>query len=137
MKQIQIDLLHAGLKQAGFREIRFSDNSYVAPSLDWLKEFGRYLRSNKLDYFTDKYDCENFARWAACEADKALYQTDVSDSGHTFGEATCVMTQGGQHLSHALNVCVCDDEKLYVLEPQTGEVSSADGFPAVWCSVRM
>jgi hypothetical protein len=137
MKPVSIELLHGSLKRAGFTEIRFGDENYVAPSRSWLGEFASYIRSNAPAYFAQKFDCENFARWASCEADKALYASEVTDAGHTFAEARCVLQKDGKSQMHALNVVLCDDEKLYVLEPQNGGVFLLDDFDALWTSVRL
>ena len=138
MKPVAIQTLHARLKDAGFREIRLADNAYVTPSREWLGDFGRWLRRQAPEYFAEKFDCENFARWASCEADKALYATDETGAGHTFAEATCVIAgPDRQPLAHALNVCLCDDDALYVLEPQTGDVCALADFAAVWLTVRL
>lgn len=137
MIPVAVSTLHAELKRAGFREIRFSDDSYVAPSREWLGEFADYLKRNTPAYFAEKFDCENFARWAACEADKALYKSDATGAGHTFAEATCVIRVDGAFQAHALNVVFCDDGRLYVLEPQNGRVFLLADFDAVWTSVRL
>lgn len=138
MKPVAVATLHQKLKSAGFHEIRLSDENYVAPSREWLGEFAAYLKRNTPSYFPQKFDCENFTRWAACEADKALYASESSDAGHTFGEAACVIRDdGGRFVAHALNVVLCEDEQLYVLEPQNGGVFLLADFDAVWTSVRL
>lgn len=137
MIPVSVSTLHAELKRVGFREIRFSDESYVSPSREWLGDFAKHLKRNAPDYFAEKFDCENFARWAACEADKALYKSDSTGAGHTLAEATCVIRVDGALQAHALNVVFCDDGRLYVLEPQNGSVFLLADFDAVWTSVRL
>lgn len=138
MKSVSVYLLHSKLKGVGFREIRLTDESYVAPSLEWVKEFAAYLRQNQPNYFAQKFDCENFARWAACEADKSLYNNpDIKDAGHTFGEASCVIETNGRFGGHAMNIVLCDDENLYAFEPNGGVVTPVDEFAGVWTTVRV
>jgi hypothetical protein len=97
-----------------------------------LREFGGYIAGKKLGFIPETFDCEQFARWAAHEADLALVKAGLRDAGHTFGEASCLQERS----AHSLNLCLCSDEILYAFEPQTGVVTPADGF-AVWTRVRM
>lgn len=132
MKPVSIETIYTKLRALGVRDIVLMDAAYVAPSLEWLREFGSYIASKRLVYVPESFDCEQFARWAAHEADLALVKAGVRDAGHTFGEASCLQDRS----AHSLNLCLCSDETLYAFEPQTGVVTPADGF-ALWTRVRM
>ena len=132
MKAVSIELIYTRLRAIGVRDIVLMDSAYVAPSREWLVEFGSYLAGKKLEFIPETFDCEQFARWAAHEADLALVKAGLRDAGHTFGEASCLQERS----AHSLNLCLCSDETLYAFEPQTGLVTPADGF-AVWTRVRM
>ena len=132
MKPIDIATIYARLREAGFRDIVLTDESYVAPGRDWLEDFGRHLAKRRFAYIPNTFDCEQFARWAAHEADLALVKAGVRGSGHTFGEAHCMQDRQ----AHVMNICLCSDEILYALEPQTGVVTPALGH-AVWTRARV
>jgi hypothetical protein len=132
MKPVSIETIYTKLRAIGVREIVLMDAAYVAPTPEWLREFGGYLSGKKLEFIPETFDCEQFARWAAHEADLALVKAGLRDAGHTFGEATCLQDRS----AHSLNLCLCSDETLYAFEPQTGVVTPADGF-ALWTRVRM
>jgi hypothetical protein len=132
MKPVSIETIYLKLRALGVRDIELMDAAYVAPTLEWLREFGGYLAGKKLEYVPETFDCEQFARWAAHEADLALVKAGLRDAGHTFGEASCMVDRS----AHTLNLCLCSDENLYALEPQTGVVTPA-GDIAVWTRVRM
>lgn len=99
---------------------------YYCPGLDWVLEFGKQIADNRVDYKSDVYVCEQFARYAASEADTAAYFAGVRQH-HTFGEARGTsVEQGGQGLgaigkSHALNMVRCSDGKWYIFDPQNCE----------------
>ena len=132
MKPVSIDLIYTKLRAIGVRDIVLMDAAYVAPTREWLGEFGKYISGKKLKFIPETFDCEQYARWSAHEADLALVKAGVRDAGHTFGEASCMQDRS----AHALNLCLCSDEILYAFEPQTGVVAPADGF-ALWTRVRM
>jgi len=132
MKATTVHRIYELLRAVGVREIVLMDESYVLPSREWLIEFADYIRAKAPAYVPQSFDFEQFARWAAHEADLALVKAGVINAGHTFGEAT---TLNGREL-HALNLCICSDEKVYALEPQTGAVNPvAPG--GLWPRVRM
>lgn len=132
MKATTVHRIYELLRAVGVREIVLMDENYVLPSREWLGEFGAYIRGKAPAYVPQTFDCEQFARWAAHEADLSLVGAGATGTGHTFGEAT---TLKGREL-HALNLCICSDEKVYAFEPQTGAVTPAD--PAgIWPRVRM
>lgn len=138
MKRFSVYDIHPKLKALGFHEIRFADSEYVAPSRAWLGEFAGHVRSIAPTYKPEKFDCENFARLAASQADLALYASLEEGAGHTFGEATCTLKdESGKFQAHALNVVVCDDGEVYAFEPQNGSIVRAADFNGVWGSVRL
>jgi hypothetical protein len=132
MKAVSIELIYTKLRAIGMRDIVLMDAAYVAPTPEWLREFGGYIAGKKLGFIPETFDCEQYARWAAHEADLALVKAGLRDVGHTFGEASCLQDRS----AHVLNLCLCSDGTLYAFEPQTGVVTPADGF-ALWTLVRM
>ncbi len=137
MKPISIYDLHPRLKAIGFNEIKLADSSYVAPSHGWLKEFAAYLFRNCPTYYRETFDCENIARWAMVEADKALLDSGTRDAGHTFGEVSGSIQIDGKFASHALNFCYCDDDEIYVVDAQAGLLAPIADYNAAWNSCRL
>jgi hypothetical protein len=137
MKPISIYTLNPKLKALGFHEIKLADSSYVAPSYGWLKEFSDYLFRGCPPYYRETFDCENIARWAMVEADKALVDSGTRDAGHTFGEATGVIQVNEKFDNHTLNFCYCDDDEIYVVDAKAGLLAPIAGYNAAWSSCRL
>jgi hypothetical protein len=138
MKPVSIYDSHPKLKALGFNEIRFADSNYVAPSRAWLTEFAAHMRVVAPSYKPEKFDCENFARLAASQADLALYASLEEGAGHTFGEATCTrQNDQGKYETHALNLVICDDGEAYAFEPQNGAIVRASDYRCAWGTVRL
>lgn len=141
MKIISVQELRYLAGSLGFRQVDYLDASYACPALGWLTEFGTYLAARRKPYMAEKYDCENFARWATAKADEALYASAVDDSGHTFGEACCLIPSddpsGPPFTSHALNLCLCDDGVWYVFEPQTSKITPEKEAGISWTTLRI
>lgn len=99
---------------------------YYCPGLDWVLEFGKEIANNRADYKADVYVCEQFARYAASEADTAAYFSGVK-LHHSFGEARGTALSGeGQGMAsvgnaHALNLVRCSNAKWYIFDPQNCE----------------
>ncbi len=131
------------LRPLGFRDVETLDSRYFCPERGWLDDFASWLGRRRRRYMIEKYDCDNFTRWAAAGADEALYENDaVSDCGHTFGEASCMLktTDAGgmpRFQAHALNLCLCDDGKFYVFEPQNGDITPLEKFTGTWTRIRV
>ncbi len=137
MKPVSIYNLHPKLKALGFNEIKLADSSYVAPSHGWLKEFAAHLFHNCPAYHAETFDCENIARWAMVEADKALVDSGHRGAGHTFGEVTGTIQMDGKFTAHTLNFCYCDDDEIYVVDAQAGLLAPIAGYNAAWNSCRL
>jgi len=137
MKAVSIYDFHPRLKALGFHEIRTADESYVAPSHAWLKDFVPFLRRNCPKYYRETRDCENIARWAMVKADDALVDSGTRDAGHTFGEASGVIMVDGKPDKHTLNFCYCDNENIYVIDAQKGLLVPAADYDCTWTSCRL
>ena len=132
MKATTVYEFHPRLKALGFHEIRTDDESYVAPSYDWLKDFAAWLFRNCPKYYRETRDCENIARWARVKADDALVESDTRDAGHTFGKASGVIMVDGKLSKHTLNFCYCDNEELYVIDAKAGLLAPIADYPCTW-----
>lgn len=137
MKPVSIYDFHPKLKELGFHEIRCSDSSYVAPSRGWLEGFSSYLFRNCPKYYREAFDCENIARWAMVEADKALVDSGTRDAGHTFGEATGAIQMDGKPSMHTMNFCYCDNETIYIIDAQACLLVPAADYQCVWSTCRL
>lgn len=105
------------------------DSEIFLPSVDWLRQFGRWLAANPPSpYVAEAWDCDDFAIWARVEASKAwLAARDERISGHGLGYCE-VWTNSHEFWSnvntglgkHAWNLCKTRDDGWHFLEPQTG-----------------
>lgn len=93
------------------------DSRVYLPSPDWLREFCNWLAFNRKSYMSEKYDCDDFAIWSLNAANTSLYESNITDAGHSFCFAEITLNTNKRH---ALNVCRCSDGNWYVVEPQTG-----------------
>jgi hypothetical protein len=97
--------------------IRIADTDYSAPTID---EFNRWIRSDDVsDMSWEKNwrDCDDIARAIRCRAFAIgrAYKTTITVAyceGHT---------STGEY--HAFNMFVDDTDKIWVLEPQSDEMT--------------
>lgn len=137
MKPTSVYEFHPKLRALGFHEIKTADESYVAPTHEWLRDFAAYLFRKCPPYYAETFDCENIARWAMVEADKSLVDSGTRHAGHTFGEASGVISVNGKLEKHTLNFCYCSDEKLYVVDAKAGLLAPIADYVCTWASCRL
>ena len=106
-------LIEAGI---ALDHINFSSDQYWCPSLDWLKDFGQWIKWQRPAYTEGVFVCFQFARMAAAEADRSALRAGLTNH-HSFGEALGVWNT----TSHEINLCLCDDGELYAFDPQRAE----------------
>lgn len=120
------------------RVYRPSDEEYVCPSEDWLREFMKGVPLRAPSFVSEAFDCDNFAKRAVVQADEALLRSGASGVGHTFGYCEVMMTPGmtlngitaPKRGTHAANICRTNDGTWWFAEPQTGAVCRFSDRPA-------
>lgn len=114
--------------------IKFGGNDYAVPTLAWLQgpfysAFKGELWSQDLDRWAVKWECRDFARGMAYEAQKAHALTPVSPDGEpciAVGELWFTPDAGHYGLNtelprsgHAICACFADQGLIYI-DPQNG-----------------
>lgn len=102
-------------------------NAYAKPTLNWLtgpfyEAFREGLWDDNLDKWAVRWECRDFARAFACEAQRANALTSSvppEDDALTVGEFW--FHPDGESSGHAINICITDAGLVFI-EPQTGWV---------------
>lgn len=92
------------------------DTRYDLPSVYDVKDF---IEENQVDqhhFSGEEFDCDDFALQLHAEVKRKHHWA--------FGEAFADRIKG-ENILHNLNVFIADDEKVYLLEPQTDEIWEA------------
>lgn len=113
-------------------DLKFSDRRYFCPSVHWLKQFSRFLANQGILYTPQSHDCDDFADAARVEATRALLKNrelKTYEVTHTFIRVDIFIneTKPLNNITghHATNLCLCNDEKFYFVEPQNGQITKA------------
>jgi hypothetical protein len=107
-----------------------SDRRYFCPSLKWLKEFAAFLANQGIPYTPQSHDCDDYADAARVEATRALLKNPellTKEVTHTFIRVDLFINKPLNEVTghHATNLCLCDDEQFYFIEPQNGQITKA------------
>lgn len=132
------------------RSVELVDAQYFCPSLSWIREFCDWMTANRHPYKSERYDCDNFSRWAAAAADEAIYsRDDLGDVAHTFGVIDLWLKGNGvlgivppeipgigRFGGHSTNIVRLNDNIYYLVEPQTSKFAPladlGDGIGAIY-----
>lgn len=101
------------------------DANAYCPSVQWLKDFGEWLKENKRPYVDVKYKCKHFALWGILQAaDSIIQRRDIQDAMPAIFYCSVhinnVLLGIQGPVQHANCLVRCDDYNWYFLEPQTG-----------------
>jgi hypothetical protein len=101
-----------------WNEINLDDHSFFVPAFDDWRKIIEYLLPKLPMYYTDKFDCDNFADWFKVHA------------AEDFGKNCAAKVRGWATINnkverHAWNV-LPDGQYFYQLETQTGELMDID-----------
>ena len=108
------------------------DRKLFLPSPGWLDAFAHWMFGRRNLFRAEAWDCDDFAMWAVVEAAQANADSR-REIGNAFLYATFMyhkpvldIPAGG----HSANIVYCDDEKLWLFEPQNGrsEVLDCNGI---------
>ena len=93
-----------------WRSIDLEDSHYFYTDWQGWGAITEYLKPKAPKYLTDKFDCDNFARW---------FNTETA---RLFELNTCAVVEGRLGSArHKWNI-IYDGECFYQMEPQTGEI---------------
>jgi len=118
--------------------INFSHDAFVRPDHRWLlayrEWFQQMLKSLKLEYRDDVFDCDNFARTFVAFANMVALRSGETQGSLCVGWATVANDKAfggvpGSTLGLHSLVVVGTSEGLFVIEPQTGKMASLRDYP--------
>lgn len=96
-----------------------SDEQYHCPT---IKEVQKILTKSKLNskiWLSEKFDCDDFALALKYEFIKNAWHNKKRKIPYSVGIINGDSSGEGYH---AINFVICDDGKLYLIEPQTDEM---------------
>lgn len=127
-EEIEYELRH--VKRVNY--VHAYQDAYIhLPTLGWLAEFSGWLTKNRPSPYVDqKWDCEDFAKWAVVQASLALLRNeDVEHAGHSlfYVESMLNVHEFWNNVNtgfgkHAWCLCKTRDAGWHYLEPQIGKV---------------
>jgi len=119
--------------ELGFLQVApMRDKNYFMPSLEWLDDFGSFLKNEAPREFIDEsFDCDDFTRWGLVQASLALCKNEtlVKKTAPAMIEAW-VFIERDEALNripgpgaHVTIMTYCNNEEWYFLEPQNGLIT--------------
>lgn len=101
--------------QLNVREVCLEDRTYRLVNLDYIKKFAANSYVPTMKYIPEVFDCDNSAR---------TFYAGISmmQQGHAFGVATVDRKPNATGGMHKLNILICEDQRVYMLEPQNGDI---------------
>ena len=109
-----------------------TDKHYILPSFEEVEVFVKSSDISKRVFIERIQECDEFALLlhAKAKGDRGRLAQEgkiPSDQWYSwlFGEAFAIMAAGRRAL-HNLNICMCEDEKARMIEPQTNNIWELD-----------
>ena len=107
-----------GEKMSNHFNFYLGDDLYYLTPLDDAREIIKNSKADRLSYSDDKFDCDDFALILKAHFAQAARKNGERRHPHCFGMIW------GEELPthHAMNWMINEDQKLRLVEPQTGEI---------------
>ena len=107
------------------RDLNITDRTFKLVDIDHLRGFLDDNPVSDRKYVKERHDCDDFAY--ILQGDATRWDSDLA-FGIIHGRDA-----GGN--SHAWNVCIGSDRKIYFIEPQDDNVLKVDGEWKIWLVV--
>ena len=116
------------LFKAGISGIYIGDEEYVCPSLDEVKKILEDSQVDQRRYWSNGSDCEDFGFRLKADFVRK-YLTEESRLAYAFGMVW------GNKPAHAMNFVLCNDSKIYLIEPQDDKIHELDYLKQIYLAV--
>lgn len=118
------------------RGLRIGDRTYVAYELETLKEFLRDDVSDKLEYVSETFDCDDFARvlvgrervWYGKRAPPGVQ--GGSTLGVVWGDIR--LNASRDPYPHAMNFFIDSERRVHLIEPQSDRIYDITAASTFW-----
>jgi len=107
-------------------DLHITDRTFKLVDIDHLREFLRENPVSDRKYVKERHDCDDYSY---------ILQGDMTrwDSDLAFGIIHGKQIPHG--ISHAWNICIGTDHKIYFIEPQNDRIWKPDGEWKIWLVV--
>ena len=111
-----------------------ADKDYALYSKSDLERFLSNDKVDKLKYANSKFDCDDFAI-SLCGKERSWYRQAEGDAGSTFGILHGDLRKketDTEPRHHAVNYFIDENKKIWLIEPQTDEISEPTSNSNFW-----